>query len=69
MEYSSYTTGRRTMTEKYLIKKIIGSDTLMTYGDGVSDVNIKRLINFHENKKTALTAVRPSQIWCAQIKR
>ncbi len=57
-------TGRRTMTGGRLkrLKKIIGSDTfLMTYGDGVSDVNIKRLINFHrKNKKTVtLTAVRP----------
>ena len=57
-------TGRRTMTGGRLkrLKKIIGSDTfLMTYGDGVSDVNIKRLINIHrKNKKTVtLTAVRP----------
>ena len=34
---------------------------LMTYGDGISDVNIRRLISFHKkNKKIAtLTAVRP----------
>ena len=33
----------------------------MTYGDGISDVNIRRLISFHKkNKKIAtLTAVRP----------
>ena len=45
------------------LKKIIGNETfLMTYGDGLSDVNIKRLINFHKKTKsiTTLTAVRPT---------
>ena len=34
---------------------------MMTYGDGLSNVNIKKLINFHKkNKKmVTLTAVRP----------
>tara|TARA_X000000950_G_C13456764_1_gene474231 strand:- start:200 stop:586 length:387 start_codon:yes stop_codon:yes gene_type:complete len=34
---------------------------MLTYGDGLSNVNIKKLINFHKkNKKIAtLTAVRP----------
>ena len=32
----------------------------MTYGDGVSDININKLISFHYKKKIAtLTAVRP----------
>ena len=33
----------------------------MTYGDGISDINIKKLLNFHlKNKSIAtLTAVRP----------
>ena len=33
----------------------------MTYGDGVSDINIKKLINFHKKNKSVmtLTAVRP----------
>ena len=33
----------------------------MTYGDGVADVNIKKLYNFHKSKKNmvTLTAVRP----------
>ena len=33
----------------------------MTYGDGVSNINIKKLINFHKKtgKKVTLTAVRP----------
>ena len=33
----------------------------MTYGDGISNVNIKRLIKFHKkkNKEVTLTVVRP----------
>ncbi len=39
------------------------SDFIMTYGDGLSNVNIKKLVNFHyKNKsKVTLTAVRPKQ--------
>ena len=38
---------------------------MLTYGDGLSDVNLKSLLNFHKkNKKImTLTAVRPSKIW------
>ena len=34
---------------------------MFTYGDGVSDVNLKKLLTFHEkNKKLiTITAVRP----------
>ena len=34
---------------------------MMTYGDGVSDVNIKELLKFHKtnNAIATLTAVRP----------
>ena len=34
---------------------------MLTYGDGVADINIKKLVNFHnKNKKMiTLTAVRP----------
>lgn len=46
-----------------LIKKYIGSDEnfFMTYGDGVSDIDIKKLLLFHnKHKKIAtLSAVRP----------
>ena len=33
----------------------------MTYGDGISNVNIKKLLNYHKknNKVCTLTAVRP----------
>ena len=35
---------------------------MLTYGDGLSDVNIKKLLNFHisHKKLVSLTAVRPS---------
>lgn len=58
-------TGEDTMTGGRIarIKSYINddSDFCMTYGDGLSNVNIKKLINFHKkNKKIAtLTAVKP----------
>ena len=57
-------TGENTMTGGRLkrLKKYIGKETfMMTYGDGLSNVNLKKLLKFHKkNKKLAtLTAVRP----------
>ena len=57
-------TGKNTMTGGRLkrLKKYLGKDTfMMTYGDGISNVNIKKLLNFHKkNKKlVTVTAVRP----------
>ena len=57
-------TGKNTMTGGRLkrLKKYLGKETfLMTYGDGLSNVNIKKLVKFHKkNKKmVTLTAVRP----------
>ena len=57
-------TGLNTMTGGRVkrLKKYIGEETFMlTYGDGLSNVNIKKLVKFHrKNKKVAtLTAVRP----------
>ena len=57
-------TGKNTMTGGRLkrLKKYIGKETfMMTYGDGLSNVNLKKLLKFHKkNKKlTTLTAVRP----------
>jgi glucose-1-phosphate cytidylyltransferase len=43
------------------VKDYIGKETFcMTYGDGVSDVNISKLIEFHKSQKalTTLTAVQ-----------
>ena len=57
-------TGLNTMTGGRIkrLKKELGSKTfLLTYGDGLSDVNLKKLINFHKKNKSfvTLTAVRP----------
>ena len=51
------TGGRLKRLKKYLINETF----MLTYGDGLSDVNIRKLLNFHKkNKKIAtLTAVRP----------
>ena len=57
-------TGNKTMTGGRLkrLKKYVGNTTfMMTYGDGISDVNLDKLLKFHKkNKKlVTLTAVRP----------
>ena len=57
-------TGKNTMTGGRLkrLKKHIGKETfMMTYGDGLSDINLKKLLEFHKNNKklVTLTAVRP----------
>ena len=58
-------TGLKTMTGGRIkkLKKYLGEeDFLMTYGDGLSDVNLKKLVSFHKKNKKALvtmTAVRP----------
>ena len=51
-------TGQDTMTGSRIKKaqKYIGKEPfLLTYGDGVSDVNIKDLINCHKTSKKAIT--------------
>ena len=57
-------TGKNTMTGGRLkrLKKYLGNETfMMTYGDGLSNVNLKKLLKFHKkNKKlVTVTAVRP----------
>ena len=57
-------TGKSTMTGGRLkrLKKYLKNETFMvTYGDGLSNVNIRKLIRFHKkNKKlVTMTAVRP----------
>ena len=57
-------TGQNTMTGGRLkrLKKEIGNNTFMlTYGDGLSDVNINKLLEFHKKVKklVTVTAVRP----------
>lgn len=57
-------TGEKTMTGGRLkrVKDYIDNETFcMTYGDGVSDVNITKLIDFHREQKVlaTLTAIQP----------
>jgi glucose-1-phosphate cytidylyltransferase len=57
-------TGKNTMTGgrlKRLKKYLNKGNFFLTYGDGLSDVNLKKLLRFHnDNKKlVTLTAVRP----------
>ena len=58
-------TGNKSMTGGRLkrLKKYIGNETfLLTYGDGLSNVNINDLISFHKKhrKMITVTAVRPT---------
>ena len=57
-------TGLRTMTGGRIkrLKKYLANETFMlTWGDGVSDVNLKKLLTFHRShgKLVTVTAVRP----------
>mgnify|MGYP001475031614 CR=1 FL=1 len=54
---NTMTGGRLKRLSKYLKKETF----LMTYGDGLSNVNLKKLVKFHKQKKKlmTLTAVRP----------
>ncbi len=59
-----HNTGLNTLTGGRIkrLKNIIKNDFfLMTYGDGLCSVNIKKLINFHKSHKkiATITAVRP----------
>ena len=61
MLYTGQTTmtgGRIKMAQKYIGKEPF----MLTYGDGVADININKLIECHEksNKLVTLTAVQPS---------
>ncbi len=58
-------TGLNSMTGGRLkrLKKFIGNETfLLTYGDGVADINIDELVDFHKRNKrlVTVTAVRPT---------
>ena len=57
-------TGTEVMTGGRLkrVKNYIGEETFcFTYGDGVSDINIKKLVEYHKSKDVSatLTAVQP----------
>jgi glucose-1-phosphate cytidylyltransferase len=53
-------TGGRILRVKKFIKK--GEDFCLTYGDGLSDINIKKLILFHKKYKNlaTITAAKPT---------
>ena len=56
-------TGQKSNTGERLrrVKKYITNTFCLTYGDGLSNVNIDKLINFHKKSKSiaTLTAVKP----------
>ena len=57
-------TGKLTMTGGRLkkVKEFINNETFfMTYGDGLANINIEKLLKFHKEykKKATLTAVKP----------
>ncbi len=57
-------TGLNTMTGGRVLrlKKVLGSEPfLLTYGDGLSNINLHELVEFHKSKDTfvTLSAVRP----------
>jgi glucose-1-phosphate cytidylyltransferase len=55
---STLTGGRIKAIEKYVNKETF----MLTYGDGVADINIPKLLEFHKSQKTVatVTAVQPS---------
>ena len=58
-------TGKNTMTGGRLkrLKPFVGNKTfLMTYGDGISDINLNELVDFHKShgKMVTITAVHPA---------
>lgn len=58
-------TGYNTMTGGRLkrVQKYIGNETfMMTYGDGVSDIDLQKLLQYHQmhQKKVTVTAIRPA---------
>ena len=64
IEINLIDTGKNTMTGgrlKRLKKYLSGNTFLMTYGDGLCDINIDKLVKFHKKNKSivTITAVRP----------
>ena len=61
--YTGLNTGTGGRIKKAYKKLNLNEDIMMTYGDGLSNVSIKKLIKFHYNNKSevTITAVRPKQ--------
>lgn len=63
-------TGANTMTGGRLkqVRDFLGDETFcLTYGDGVADINIQKLVDFHkaQNKLCTMTAMQPPGRWGA----
>ena len=56
-------TGLNTLTGKrlYKLKKELNTTFMLTYGDGISNINLNNLLNFHKKnkKKITISAVHP----------
>ena len=50
------TGGRLKRLKKYLQED---ENFLLTYGDGVSNINLRELVKFHKHNSATLSAVRP----------
>ena len=64
-DVSLINTGQNTMTGGRLkrMQKYVGSEAFMlTYGDGLSNINIKKLVSFHKShgKMVTITGVHPA---------
>ena len=67
-------TGKNTLTGTRLLKlkkKLINDENFMlTYGDGVSNISLNKLVSFHlkNNKVATITAVRPPARFMKKIR-
>jgi glucose-1-phosphate cytidylyltransferase len=61
--YTGVTTGTGGRIKKAYNQLNLNEDIMMTYGDGLSNIPIKKLVKFHykNNSKVTLTAVRPKE--------
>ena len=61
--YTGLKTGTGGRIKKAYNQLNLNEDIMMTYGDGLSNIPIKRLVKFHykNNSKVTLTAVRPKE--------
>ena len=63
-------TGLNTMTGGRVkrIRKYVGDEPfLLTYGDGVSDINIKELCEFHRSHGKLATISMRTAFWCNRL--
>ena len=49
------------------LKKYLDDEVFMTYGDGISNINLKKLLRFHKKNKSLSnndSSPSTSKIWC-----